>query len=111
MGEMPRTYQNIRERHPAYIEAVERLGDVTRQTGPLDEKSIQLVQLAGAAAVHSEGAVRSHARRARQAGATDAEISHALISLTSTIGFPTVAAALSWVEPDDSPAWVSEGDR
>jgi alkylhydroperoxidase/carboxymuconolactone decarboxylase family protein YurZ len=48
--------------------------------------------------VHSEGSVHSHARRARKAGATADEINHAILLLTSTIGFPSVAAALSWVD-------------
>jgi alkylhydroperoxidase/carboxymuconolactone decarboxylase family protein YurZ len=55
------------------------------------------VQLAAAAAIRSEGAVHSHVRRALQAGARPEEIYHAIILLTSTIGFPNTSAALSWV--------------
>jgi AhpD family alkylhydroperoxidase len=108
MADLPKTYLNIKGRYPAYIAAVEALGEATTQAGPLDDKTAQLIQLAAAAAVHSEGSVNSHARRARGAGATEEEIVHALIILTGTIGFPTVAAALSWVEVDASPAWISE---
>jgi alkylhydroperoxidase/carboxymuconolactone decarboxylase family protein YurZ len=57
-----------------------------------------LVQLGAAAALRSEGAVHSHARRALEAGASAAEIHHALLLLTSTIGFPTVVAAMTWVD-------------
>jgi alkylhydroperoxidase/carboxymuconolactone decarboxylase family protein YurZ len=42
--------------------------------------------------------VHSHARRALEAGATSIEIHHALLLLTSTIGFPAVSAAISWVD-------------
>ena len=56
------------------------------------------MQLAAAAAIRSEGSVHSHARRATEAGATPEEIHHAILLLTSTIGFPTVAAALSWID-------------
>jgi alkylhydroperoxidase/carboxymuconolactone decarboxylase family protein YurZ len=56
------------------------------------------MQLAAAAAIRSEGAVHSHTRRALEAGAAADEICHALILLTSTIGFPNVMAALSWAE-------------
>ena len=35
-------------------------------------------------------------RRALEAGASPEQIHHALLALTSTIGFPTVVAALSW---------------
>jgi alkylhydroperoxidase/carboxymuconolactone decarboxylase family protein YurZ len=64
----------------------------------LDEKTGHLIQLAAAAASSSEGAVHSHVRRALEAGAQPDEIRHAVILLTSTIGFPRVAAALSWVD-------------
>jgi 4-carboxymuconolactone decarboxylase len=53
---------------------------------------------AASAAIRSEGAVHSHARRAIEAGAKSEEIYQTDILLTSTIGFPTVSAALSWVE-------------
>ena len=64
----------------------------------MDGKTAQLIQLAAAAAQGSEGAVHSHARRALEAGAQAEEIRHAVILLTNTLGFPTVSAALSWIE-------------
>src|SRR5262245_30537749 len=92
----PNFYQAIQKQYPQYFTALEALGEAARHAGPLDEKTVHLVQLAAAAAVRSEGAVHSHTRRALQAGATAAEISHALLAVTSTIGFPNVTAALSW---------------
>jgi AhpD family alkylhydroperoxidase len=91
-------YQLMKRRYPQVMAAVEALGEATTHAGPLDEKTKQLVQLGAAAALRSEGAVHSHARRARQAGASPEEIHHALLLLTSTIGFPNVVAALSWVD-------------
>jgi alkylhydroperoxidase/carboxymuconolactone decarboxylase family protein YurZ len=91
-------YQKIKERHSDLIEAVETLSKTARAAGPLDEKTGHLIQLGAAAAIHSIGSVRSHAARAQAAGATLEEIHHAIIILTSTIGFPTVAAALSWAD-------------
>ena len=96
MDGMPGHYLLTRDKHQQFISALENLGNAVRQEGPLDEKTAQLIQLGAAAAIRSEGAVHSHARRARQAGATDDEIVHTLILLTSTIGFPNVSAALSW---------------
>lgn len=92
------TYQRFRKRYPDYFGAIEALGSAVRQAGPLDEQVVQLVQLGAAAAIRSEGAVHSHARRALEAGASPEQIRHALLSITSTIGFPTVIAALSWVD-------------
>ena len=96
--EIPRLYTMLGEKHPKFIRAVEELGKVVRQEGPLDEKTAHLVQLAGAAAVGSEGGVHSHARRGVKAGVEPEQMRHAIILLTSTIGFPRVAAALSWVQ-------------
>ena len=97
MGNKPGFYVSLARSHPQYIAAVEALGQAVRNSGPLDSKVLHLVQLA-AAAVRSEGAVHSHVRRALDEGATQDEVIHALISLTSTIGFPNVTASLSWCE-------------
>jgi AhpD family alkylhydroperoxidase len=93
----PPWYAHLKEKHGAFVKALEQLGEAIRQEGPLPTKTAHLIQLAAAAAIRSEGSVHSHTRRALQAGATPEEIYHALIMLTSTIGFPTVSAALSWV--------------
>ncbi|MES0350608.1 MAG: carboxymuconolactone decarboxylase family protein [Desulfobacteria bacterium] len=95
--EVPTWYTTLEKRHPKFMTAVKELGKAVRQEGPLDEKTAHLVQLAAAAALRSEGGVHSHAKRALEAGAKPDEIFHAIILLTSTIGFPTVSAALSWV--------------
>ena len=94
----PGIYLKLKRRHKKLFTAVESLGKAVRKEGPLTEKTAQLVQLAAAAAIRSEGAVHSHVRRALAAGASAREIRHALVMLTSTIGFPNVVAALSWAE-------------
>ncbi|MBI5100287.1 MAG: carboxymuconolactone decarboxylase family protein [Nitrospirae bacterium] len=98
MSKLPDQYLSIRRRFKKYFTAVNNLGKTVREAGPLDEKVSQLIQLAGAAAVRSEGSVHSHARRALEAGAKPDEIYHTLLLLTSTIGFPAVSASLSWIE-------------
>ena len=95
-AKFPPWYRLIKANYGKYIDSLEQLGEAVRREGPLDEKTSQLIQLSAAAAIHSEGSVHSHVRRARAAGASPEEIYHALILLTSTIGFPTVSAALSW---------------
>jgi 4-carboxymuconolactone decarboxylase len=94
----PELYLKLKERHSDLIEAVEALSKAARAAGPLDGKTGHLIQLGAAAAIHSRGSVCSHATRALDSGASHEEIRHAIIVLTSTIGFPTVAAALSWVD-------------
>jgi tungstate transport system substrate-binding protein len=96
----PKWYSFIKGKHGKFIEALEKLGEVVRKEGPLDEKTSQLIQLAAAATIRSEGSVHSHARRALNAGAKPEEIYHTVILLTSTIGFPNIASALSWVHEE-----------
>ena len=98
MDNKPGFYVNLTKHHPEFIAAVEALGHAVRGSGPLDSKALHLVQLAAAAAIRSEGAVHSHVRRALEEGVTPDEIRHAVIALTSTIGFPNVTASLSWCE-------------
>ena len=94
---IPEWYAHTTEKYPQFAKALENLGETVRKEGPLDEKTSHLIQLAAATAIRSEGAVHSHTRRALQAGATAEEIHHAVLLLTSTIGFPCTSAALSWV--------------
>lgn len=96
--DLPDQYVGLRKKYQPLMEALDGLGRATREQGPIDKKTAHLIQMAAAVAIRSEGAVHSHARRALQAGATPEEISHAVILLTSTIGFPNVSAALSWVD-------------
>ena len=98
MKKGPRHYQQLVERFPDVLAAVENLGSAVRAAGPLDDKTAELICLAVAASNQSIGAVHSHARRALAAGASKEEIQHALLLLISTIGFPKVAAALAWAE-------------
>jgi 4-carboxymuconolactone decarboxylase len=96
-SKFPRHYAKTMADYPRLNKAIETLGIVLRQQGPIKAKTAHLIQLAAAAAIRSEGSVHSHAKRALAAGATPEEIEHTLILLVSTIGFPTVAAALCWV--------------
>lgn len=98
MTKYPGQYQSIQKRYKGVVKSLEALGRATKAAGPLNKKTCELIQLAAAAAVRSEGSVHSHARRALEAGAKPDEIRHAIVLLTSTIGFPTVSAALSWTD-------------
>jgi AhpD family alkylhydroperoxidase len=100
-SQKPSHFNTLRKRYPDYFSALEKLGETVQAIGPLDARTCHLIQLGAAATNRSEGAVHSHARRAIEAGATTDEIHHALLSLTSTIGFPAVSAALSWVDDLD----------
>lgn len=91
-------YLKLKERHAELINAVEVMTKAARESGPLDEKTLQLIQLGAAAAIGSKGSLRSHALRALEAGATHEEIRHAILVLTSTVGFPIIAAAMARID-------------
>lgn len=93
----PKNYRSVARQYPGFMAAVDALGEAAASAGPLAEKVRHLVQIGAAAAIRSEGAVHSHTRRALTAGATREEVQHAVIATASTIGFPNVMAALSWI--------------
>ena len=98
MGQLPSHYQSEKLQQNEFIGAVEALGKALKAQGPVQGKWAHLLQLAASIAIHSEGGVHSHVRQALDHGATREEVRHAIILLTSTLGFPTVSAALSWAE-------------
>ena len=77
----PKHYQKLQEMYPELIAAAEALGKAAQEAGPLSEKEMHLVQLGASAALRSEGAVRSHGRRALQAGATPEAVSYTHLTL------------------------------
>jgi 4-carboxymuconolactone decarboxylase len=95
---LPDQFTSIKKRFKGFFNASANLGKAAKAAGPIDEKTSHLIQLAAAAAIRSEGSVHSHTRRALELGAEPDEIYHSIILLTSTIGFPTVSAALSWAD-------------
>ena len=98
MGKIPGWYEEQRKRYTAVFEAYEGLGEACRNAGPLDGKTLALVKLAIAVGARLEGAVHSHVRRSLEAGATIDECRHVVLLGTTTMGFPAMMAALSWVE-------------
>lgn len=106
MAKLPKRYLKFFERYPNVGAAYRTLGDAVAEAGPLDAKTRALVKLAIAVGARMEGAVHSHARRAIEAGATPDEIRHTVLQATTTVGFPGMMAALSWVDDvlEPSPA-------
>ena len=95
---LPKRFLKFAADYPAVAKALEELGSAASKAGPLDRKQVELCRLAIAIGAREEGGVHSHTRRAREAGATPAEIRHLALLAIATIGFPNAMAALSWVE-------------
>ena len=105
MVKLPRAFQTFQRRHPKLFQAYEALGGVAHESGPLDAKTRELVKLGMAIGGRLEGAVRSHAHRALEAGATPKEIEHVVLLAVTTSGFPTAVAAFTWIEEIVSRHW------
>ena len=96
-GQVPKRFLKFKESYPAVAKAYEQLGAAARGAGPLDAKTRALVGLAIAVGARHEGAVHSHTRKALEAGCRPVEIRHAVLLSVTTMGFPNMMAALSWV--------------
>lgn len=97
-GQVPKRFLKFKETYPGVAKAYDQLGTATRTAGPLDAKTRALVSLAIAVGARHEGAVHSHTRKALEAGCTPAQIRHAVLLSVTTMGFPNMMAAMSWVD-------------
>ena len=93
---LPKKYKNFAESYPEIFNAYKEMGTLARESGPLDEKTQNLVKLGIAVGSNSRGGVMSHTRKALDTGATKEEINHAILLSLSTTGFPTMIAAMNW---------------
>jgi 4-carboxymuconolactone decarboxylase len=94
MKDVPELYADFRARFPQIVEMNEALGHyIHEQAGPLDEKTRALVKVGITAASHHQTALSTQVARAREAGATEDEILHALLLVIPTCGFPTFMEA------------------
>ncbi len=98
MGNIPKHFTKFMETWPDVGRAYNSLGEATANAGPLDEKTRSLIKIGFSVGSRMESAVKSHARKARAAGATTDEIKHAVLLGMTTVGFPTTMAGLKWVE-------------
>ncbi len=98
MSKLPKRYRDFVAAYPAVGDAYKALGEATIHAGPLDRKTAQLVKLGIAVGMQHEGAVHAHTRKATAAGCSPAEIRHAVILATTTLGFPSMMAGLSWAD-------------
>ncbi len=95
---LPKRFVQFQQDFPEVYQAYAALGDATQVAGPLDAKTRALVKLSMAIGSAMEGGVHSHTRRALEAGCTAEDIRHAVLLGTTTLGFPTMMKAMSWVD-------------
>jgi 4-carboxymuconolactone decarboxylase len=97
MTYLPDIYKEFQQQFPEVAKAYDELAVKCHDWGPLDEKTRRLVKLGVAMGLNSEGAVKSHARRALEEGITAEELRHVILLAFTTAGFPTMIAAMKWV--------------
>jgi len=94
---LPKPYTDFLEHFPEVAKTFEKLGVQCREAGPLDERSCHLVKLGMAVSTISRGGIKSQARQALESGFTVEEVRHAALLALPTIGFPSMIAALGWI--------------
>jgi 4-carboxymuconolactone decarboxylase len=79
---------------PGLYEKIEASGRALHtQGGPLDERTRSLLKVVISAASHHLRALETQLVGAREAGVTEDEITHALLLVIPTCGFPTFMEA------------------
>lgn len=94
---LPDIFKKFTEEHGEIADAHQRVGSLCAQAGPIDRKTQHLIQLGISIGTGSKGGVRSHARRAIEAGATKQEIVQTVLMSSTIIGFPAMIAAYGWI--------------
>ena len=111
-GSLPFSYQRLKKEFPEIEKEYDRLAKKCHASGPLNEKMRRLSKLGIAIGSESEGAIKSHTRRALAMGVNPNEIRHAVLLGLTTIGFPKMIAALNWVHEafEEGPLKHRRGD-
>jgi alkylhydroperoxidase/carboxymuconolactone decarboxylase family protein YurZ len=94
---LPKNFLDLKSKYPEIGKHYKELSEKCYNAGPLDRKTAHLIKLGMSIASHSEGSTHTHVRLAKEAGATDDEIQHAVLLSLTTLGWPTLGAAWSWV--------------
>lgn len=95
--QLPKTFVRFARRFPKLAAAHQSMG-LAADDGPLDKKTQHLIKVGICLGAGLESAMRSHTRRAIQAGATEAELEQAVMLGMTTCGFPRTVAAWAWVQ-------------
>ena len=94
MKDLHKIYTVFKKDFPAINASHEALGEkIHKESGPLPEKLRWLIKIAISGASGHHVALETHIKKAREAGATEAEIKQTLLLLIQTVGFPTFMEA------------------
>jgi 4-carboxymuconolactone decarboxylase len=96
MKDVHEVFTMFKKDFPAVYQGHEALGKlIHEQCGPLSDKVRWLIKIGISGASGHAIALETHIVRAREAGATEEEIKHALLLIVQTAGFPMFMEAYS----------------
>jgi AhpD family alkylhydroperoxidase len=98
MSRIPEHYSKFINENPEMGKAYHELGTAAMKAGPIPQKDAELIKIGISLGAGLESAVKSHCRKAAEAGATMEEIQHAVKLAVTTVGFPKMMAGLKWAE-------------
>ncbi len=91
--------QRLRDASPAAADAFAALRKAVEESGPLETKYRELINMGAFTTARMEASFKTHCGRALDAGATPEECRQAaLLTFAATTGFSSVADALRWLE-------------
>jgi len=94
MKDVHTVFTEFKEEFSHVHELHEEIGkEIHEKSGPLPEKTRWLIKVAISAASKHEKSLETHILKAKEKGATDSEIKHALLLLIPTVGFPAFMEA------------------
>lgn len=98
--QLPKTYEEFRKDFPELVEAYDALGKAAHECGPLDQRRRELVKLGLAIGARQEGSIRSHTRRAVEAGVSREDLLQVIGLAVTTVGFGPTVATYAWVKDE-----------
>ncbi len=98
MDKVPKPYAEFTKKHGAVADAYDALASACHEAGPLNDRERALVKLALSVGARMEGAVHAQVRKGLDKGLSAEEIRHVAILATTTVGFPSMMAAMTWVD-------------
>lgn len=93
---LPGPFKAFIAKYPALGETHETVARLVDRVGPLDRKTCELIKIGICLGGGLESALKSHVRRAIDAGSTPQEIEQSILLGMNTVGFPKTVAAWTW---------------
>ncbi len=92
---MPDTLEGFKREFPEAWSAYEQLRNVCDKSGPLDQKTVELIKIGISSVLGREGGLVAHISKAQKLGAPKEEIYQAILLASGLSGFPSTLAAFS----------------